>query len=173
MVVLIGLGTIIFFFMSSSLSPMMNLIGMGLLVFFALYAAIRPQSLFSLRSVDDRKLIFTPDEIIWGTVIMPVKELEKIEIYIHCFESFQFSSSKVDRKKIETVGYGDKNTINFTYRGGNHDLTFYLGDFVHYDTLVRIMQCWRERGIIFSARSLYPDSVIRENVNRVIQSPWP
>lgn len=82
MVVLIGLGTIIFFFMSSSLSPMMNLIGMGLLVFFALYAAIRPQSLFSLRSVDDRKLIFTPDEIIWGTVIMPVKELEKIEIYI-------------------------------------------------------------------------------------------
>jgi Ca2+/Na+ antiporter len=166
MLVLIVLATVLFFFFSTRLHPLMNAFGVALLVFFAVYAVLRPKSIFSLRSVDERKLMLTPDELMWGTLRMPVHEVEKLEIYIHAFDTFKHSVTRSGRGKIFTTEYGDRNTITFVYRGIRYDLTFYLGTFNHYDTLVQIIKSWREKGIDFSARSAFTDNYIREQVNR-------
>lgn len=166
MIVLMTLATILFFFFSTSFHPLMNAFGVAMLIFFAVYAALRPKSIFSLRAVDERKLVLTPDELMWGTWRMPIHEVEKLEIYIYAFDAFKhYTSSSRGQKKFMTE-YGDRNTITFFYRGIRYDLTFYLGTFNHYDTLVKIMQSWREKGIDFSARSAFTDTYIREQENR-------
>lgn len=166
MIVLIGLATVLFFFFSSKLPPLVNLFGIALLVFFALYAVLRPKSGVSIRSVDERKLVLTPDELMWGTWRIPINEVEKLDIYVHAFDTFKHNARGSGKRTIYTTEYGDRNTITFVYHGIRYDLTFYLGTFVHYDTLVQIMQCWREKGIYFSARSAFTDTYIREQVNR-------
>jgi Ca2+/Na+ antiporter len=167
MVVLMVLATALFFFFSATFHPLMNAFGVALLVFFAVYAALRPKSIFSLRAVDERKLVLTPDELIWGNLRMPIHEVEKLEIYIHAFDTFKHTTSKGwVGKKTFTTEYGDRNAITFVYRGVRYDLTFYLGTFNHYDILVQIMKSWRNKGIDFSARSAFTDSYIREQVNR-------
>jgi len=162
MIVLMVLATALFFFYSSRLSPLINGFGVALLVFLAVYAVLRPKSIFSLRSVDERKLVLSPDELIWGILRMPIHEVEKLDIYIYAFDAFKHPATVSLGKKIFTTEYGDKNTIAFVYRGVGYDLTFYLGTFNHYDTLVKIMQSWREKGINFTARSAFTDSYIRE-----------
>jgi len=166
MIALIALGTVLFFFFSTTLHPLMNVFGIALLIFFAVYAALRPKSIFSPRVVDERKLVLTPDELVWGTWRMPIQEVEKLEIYIYAFDAFKHPATGSGWLKIFTTEYGDKNTITFFYRGARYDLTFYLGTFNHYDTLVQIMQRWRDKGIDFSARSAFTDSYIREQVKR-------
>jgi Ca2+/Na+ antiporter len=167
MLVLMVLGTVLFFYYSSALNPIMNLLGIALLIFFAVYAVLRPKSIFSLRSVDDRKLEITPDELIWGTLHMPIQEVEKLEIYIFAFDTFKHPTGSVMGQKATVTEYGDKNTIAFVYRGVKYDLIFYLGTFKHYDILVKIIQSWREKGIDFSARSAFEDSYIREQVKKL------
>jgi hypothetical protein len=166
MIVLMVLATALFFFFSSRLHPLMNAFGVALLVFLAVYAVLRPKSIFSLRSVDERKLVLTPDELMWGTWRMPIQEVEKLDIYIYAFDTFKHPATISLGRKIFTTEYGDKNTITFVYRGIKYDLTFYLGTFNHYDTLFKIMQSWREKGINFTARSAFTDSYIREQENR-------
>jgi Ca2+/Na+ antiporter len=160
MLVLMVLATVLFFYYSSTLSPLVNLFGIALLIFFAVYAVLRPKSIFSLRSVDDRKLEITPDELIWGTLRMPIREVEKLDIYIFAFDTFKHG------RKTYVTEYGDKNTIAFGYRGVTYDLIFYLGTFEQYNVLFRIIQSWREKGINFSARSAFEDSYIREQVKK-------
>ena len=160
MLVLMILVTIAVFFYS-------NVIGIVLLVACAIYAAIRPNSIFSVRSVDERQLVLNPEELLWGTLRMPIQEVEKLEIYIHAFDSFRHAAPGLIGKKMPTSEYGDKNTISFTYRGVSYDLTFYLGTFSHYDTLFRIIQSWREKGIELSARSFFQDSFIREQTKQL------
>lgn len=158
-------GVILFFFFSGSLNPLMNLFGIVALFSLAIFAAIKPKSIFSFRSVDDRKLVITPEELIWGTWRMPVQEIQKLEIYIYAFDSFkQVRTRSGGRKFFTNSEYGDRNTISFFYKGGRYHLVFYLGTFEHYDVLVRIIQSWREKGIVFSAKSAYTDNYIREQV---------
>ncbi|OQP65886.1 hypothetical protein A3860_14940 [Niastella vici] len=166
MIALMVLATVLFFFFSSTFHPIINALGIAVLIFLAVYAVLRPKSVFSLRSVDDRKLVFSPDELIWGTLRMPIHELEKLDVYIYAFDTFKHPAMISAGRKIFTTEYGDKNTISFLYRSVSYDLTFYLGTFKHYDTLVKIMQSWREKGIDFSARSAFTDSYIREQENR-------
>jgi hypothetical protein len=166
MLVLMVLATVLFFFFSTTFHPLMNVFGVALLVFLAVYAVLKPKSIFSLRTVDERKLVLTPDELKWGTWQMPIQEVEKLEIYIHAFDTFKHSTTGSGRRKMFSTEYGDRNTITFVYHGVRYDLTFYLGTFKHYDTFVRIMQSWREKGINFSARSAFTDKYIREQVNR-------
>lgn len=163
MIVLIFLAIVSFFSLSSKLSPVLNLLGIALLIFFAIYAALRPKSIFSIRSVDDRNLVFTPDELLFGTLRMPIAEIEKLDVYIYAYDTFKHYSNS--RLKTYTTEYGDRNTISFVYSGTNYDLIFFLGTFNDYNTLVRIMQSWREKGIDFSARSAFTDSYIREQKN--------
>ena len=162
MIGLLAFATILFFFLSPTFPPIMNVIGVALLIFGAVYSALRPKSIFSLRTVDDRKLTITPDELIWGTVIMPINEVKKLEIYIHAFDAFRHRSSGSSMRKLGTSEYGDKNTIAFMYRDIRYDFIFYLGTFDHYDILVQIIQGWRDKGIDLSARSAFSDSYIRE-----------
>lgn len=165
MIVLIALGTVLFFLFSSALHPIMNVIGIIIIAFFAVFAALRPKSIFSIRAVDDRKLVLTPDELIWGTWKIPIHELEKIEVYIHAFDTFKYPTGRISGQVVFTREYGDRNTISFSYRDTKYDLTFFLGNFVHYDTLISIMRSWREQGLLFSARSAFTDSYIRQQVN--------
>jgi Ca2+/Na+ antiporter len=167
MLVLMVLATVSFFYYSSALSPFLNLLGIALLIFFAVYAVLRPKSIFSLRSVDDRKLEITPDELIWGTLRMPIQEVEKLDIYIFAFDTFKHPTTGPIGRKAYVTEYGDKNTIAFEYRGVKYDLMFYLGTFKHYDVLAKIIQRWREKGIDFSARSAFEDSYIREQVKKL------
>jgi Ca2+/Na+ antiporter len=167
MLALMVLATVLFFYYSSKLNPLINLLGIALLIFFAIYAVLRPKSIFSIRSVDDRKLEITPDELIWGTLRMPVGEVEELDIYIFAFDSFKHQSSGPLGRKAYVTEYGDKNTIAFMYRGVKYDLIFYLGTFKHYDILYKIIQSWREKGIKFSARSAFEDSYIREQVKKL------
>jgi hypothetical protein len=143
MIVLMVLATVLFFFFSSTFHPLMNVFAVALLVFLAVFAVLRPKSIFSLRTVDERKLVLTPDELMWGNWRMPVHEVEKLEIYIHAFDTFKHSTTGSVQRKACTTEYGDKNTITFVYRGIRYDLTFYLGTFNHYDMLVQIMKSWR------------------------------
>lgn len=162
MIVLMVMATVLFFFFSSSLPPIINALGIAVLVFLAVYAVLRPKSIFSIRSVDERKLVLSPDELIWGVLRMPIQEVEKLDLYIYAFDSFKHPAMISAGRKILTTEYGDKNTISFLYRGVGYDFIFYLGTFKHYDTLIKIMQSWREKGIDFSARSAFTDSYIRE-----------
>jgi Ca2+/Na+ antiporter len=164
MVVLIALSTVLFFLFSNSTYPFMSVIGIVLLFLIAIYAALRPKSIFSLRSVDERKLVLTPEEIIWGTWRMGIHEVDNLEIYIHSFDSFKHSGTRNKRTMEYSTEYGDRNSIAFVYCGIKYNLTFYLGTFIHYDTIFHIMQSWREKGIEFSARSAFSDSYIREHV---------
>ena len=166
MIVLMVLATVLFFFFSATFPPIMNAIGIGLLILIAVYAALRPTSIFSIRAVDERKLMLTPDELMWGTWRMPIHDVEKLEIYIHAFDAFKHKTSSLGKTKPIATEYGDRNTISFVYSGTRYDLTFYLGTFNHYDTLIQIMKSWREKGIDFSARSAFTDSYIREQENR-------
>jgi Ca2+/Na+ antiporter len=163
---LMVLGTVLFFYYSSSLPAFVNLIGIALLIFLAVYAVLRPKSIFSIRSVDDRKLELTPDELIWGTLRMPIQEVENLDVYIFAFDTFKHHTTSLMGRKATVTEYGDKNTIAFTYRGVKYDLIFYLGTFNHYDVLAKIIQRWREKGIDFSARSAFEDSYIREQVKK-------
>lgn len=163
---LMVLGTVLFFFFSSALPAYVNLIGIALLIFLAIYAVLRPRSIFSIRSVDDRKLELTPDELIWGTLRIPIGEVEKLDVYIFAFDTFKHHTTSLMGRKATVTEYGDKNTLAFTYRGVTYDLIFYLGTFKHYDVLVRIIQSWRQKGIDFSARSAFEDSYIREQVKK-------
>src|SRR5688572_18850054 len=165
-IVLMVLATVLFFLFSTTFHPIMNAIGIALLFFSAVYAALRPKSIFSLRAVDDRKLTLTPDELMWGTWRMPIHDVEKLEIYIHAFDTFKHQTTNLGRLKTFTTEYGDRNTISFIYGGTSYDLTFYLGTFNHYDTLIQIMKKWREKGIDFSARSAFTDSYICEQEKR-------
>lgn len=162
MIVLMVLATTLFFFFSRNFPPLVNAFGIAVLIFIAVYAVLRPKSIFSLRSVDERKLVFSPDELIWGILRIPIHEVEKLDVYIFAFDSFKHPAMTSVGRRISITEYGDKNTIAFTYRGVRYDLTFYLGTFKHYDTLVKIMQGWREKGIELSARSAFTDSYIRE-----------
>lgn len=162
MIGLTALATILFFFFSSAFPSFVSGLVVALLIFLAIYAALRPKSIFSVRSVDDRELVFTPDELIWGTLQMPMDELEKLEIYIYAYDTFKHQNTGFVGRKTFTTEYGDRNTITFVYRGVSYDLIFYLGTFSHYDTLIQIMQRWHEKGIAFSARSAFTDSYIRE-----------
>lgn len=164
-ILLLVTAIILFFSFSSSLNPVINLLGIVLLFFIAIYAALRPKSIFSLRSVDDRKLVITPDELIWGTWRMPIHEIQKLEVYIYAFDNFKHIRTKSGgRKFFYSTEYGDKNTITFFYQGIRYDLIFFLGTFEHYDMLFRITQRWREKGISFSAKSAFTDTYIREQV---------
>ena len=167
MLVLMVLATILFFYYSSAFNPIINLLGIALLIFFAVYAVLRPKSIFSLRSVDDRKLEITPDELIWGTLRIPIREVEKLDVYIFAFDTFKHHTTGLLGSKASVTEYGDKNTIAFEYRGVKYDLMFYLGTFNHYDILAKIIQRWREKGIDFSARSAFEDSYIREQVKKL------
>jgi Ca2+/Na+ antiporter len=167
MLVLVVLATGLFFYYSSALSPLINLLGIVLLIFFAVYAVLRPKSIFSLRSVDDRKLEITPDELIWGTLRMPIHDVEKLDLYIFAFDTFKHLGTGLIGSKTTVTEYGDRNTIAFIYRGVKYDLIFYLGTFNHYEILIKIIQRWREKGIEFSARSAFEDSYIREQVKKL------
>jgi len=158
--------TVLFFAFCPSLSPLIVLIAMILFVAVAVYAGLRTKSIFSIRSVDERKLTLTLDELVWGNWLIPITELEDLEVYIHAFNSFRHQETGYNRRKIVTVEYRDRNQLSFTYRGAKYDLTFYLGTFEHYETLLKILRSWREAGILFSARSAFDDSYIREHVNR-------
>lgn len=166
MVVLMVLAIVLFFSFSTTFHPIMNAIGIVLLIFFAVYASLRPKSIFSLRAVDERKLVLAPDELMWGTLRMPINDVEKLDIYIHAFDTFKHQTTNLGRLKAFTSEYGDRNTILFVYHGTRYDLTFYLGTFSHYDILFQIMKRWREKGIDFSARSAFTDTYIREQENR-------
>ena len=166
MLALMVLGTVLFFYYSSSLPAYVNLIGIAVLIFLAIYAVLRPKSIFSIRSVDDRKLEITPDELIWGTLRMPIGEVENLDIYIFAFDTFKHHTTSLMGRKATATEYGDKNTIAFMYRGVKYDLIFYLGTFKHYDVLAKIIQRWREKGIEFTARSAFEDSYIREQVKK-------
>lgn len=133
--------------------------------YFCIVAVLRPKSILSVRSVDDRKLVFTTKMLIWGTVQMPVVEVEKLEIYIYAFDAFKHHGEDARIGKAVVTEYGDKNTIAFVYRDVKYDLTFYLGTFEHYDTLVKIIKHWQKDGINLSARSAFTDSFIRKQVN--------
>ncbi|MBO9199399.1 MULTISPECIES: hypothetical protein [Niastella] len=166
MLALMVVATVLFFYFSSSLHPLFNLLGIALLIFFAVYGVLRPKSIFSIRSVDDRKLVLTPDELIWGTLHIPIQEVEKLKVYIHAFDTFKHQNAGPVGRKLLTTEYGDRNNISFAYRGVGYDLIFYLGTFNHYDILVKIMGRWREKRIDFSARSAFEDSFIREQVKK-------
>lgn len=133
-------------------------------MFLAIYLALRPKSIFSLRTVDERKLVLTPDELLWGTIRTPIHEVEELEIYSYAFDTFKHPVMGSGGRRMFITEYGDKNTITFVCSGIRYDLTFFLGNFNHYDTLVKIIQCWRGKGIVFSARSAFTDNYIREQI---------
>ena len=160
MMVAITAGTILSFLAGSPL----NILGIITLVGLAIYAGIKPKSIFSVRTVDERKLSFTAEEITWGNWLLPIHELENIDINIYAFDTFRHHLGNPNRSRTLTIEYGDRNTLAFSYRNTKYALTFYLGTFEHYDTLVKIMEMWREKGINFSAKSMFTDSYIREQV---------
>ncbi|MBO9634265.1 MAG: hypothetical protein J7578_14210 [Chitinophagaceae bacterium] len=163
MIILLVLITLFLFFSH------LGILGVPLLFMVAIFAAIRPKSIFSVRSVDDRNLVFTPHELIWGNLVMPVEQIEKLEIYIHAFDNFRYIGNNSGGGKSYISEYGDRNKIAFKYRNVSYDLTFFLGTFEHYDILVRIIQTWREKEIDFSARSAFSDSYIREQTWKFAQ----
>lgn len=156
--------TVIFFMVSPQLNPLFTLVGIILLVVMVLYGAIRPASVFSIRSVDQRKLIFTSDALQWGTWVMPIHEIEQLDVFIHAFDTFRHRTGQERRANTFTTEYGDRNSLTFTYRGLQYELTFFLGNFMHYETLLEIMQSWRDAGINFSVRWAFSDEYIRKNV---------
>lgn len=154
--------TILFFVFSKSLPQEATLIAVAFFVSVPIFAGIRSKSIFSLRSVDARELTLNPEEIMWGNWVVPIHEVNNLSIYIFAFDSF---------KHIEGIGsrqteFGDKNKLEFKYRGVKYDLTFFLGTFEDYDTLVQIIETWRASGIKLSARTAFEDAYIRQHVNQ-------
>src|SRR5689334_5953519 len=53
-----------------------------------LWAALRPKSIFSLRSWDDRKLILTPDYIQVGNDSYALSDVQAVAIYLAGYNGF-------------------------------------------------------------------------------------
>lgn len=159
---LILLFAVILFFVISLLPAPWLYIGIILFVFIPIYAAIKPRSIFSLRSADERKLIITPDELIFGTMHIPIQEAKKLQVYIYAFDSFRHANTKRPEKREFISEQGDRNTIAFKYKNNSYHFVFYLGVLADYEVLVRIIQRWRNNGIELSARSAFSDRYIRE-----------
>jgi hypothetical protein len=163
MVVAYLVATVLLFSMSEYLPSWFILIAVTFFISIPIYTAIYPKSIFSLRSVDERQLTLNPDEIVWGNWLVPIHDVSNLSVYIFAFDTFQHYQFGPKTKNIVTE-YGDKNKLEFTYRGVQYDLTFYLGNFEHYHTLVQIIEVWRADGINLSARSAFADEYIREQV---------
>ena len=79
-----------FFYISRGLPQYVSLIGVVLLIFPPIYGAIKKNSIFSLRRVDERRLTITPTHIQIGDQQYAVAEL-RIALYIGGFEDFKYS----------------------------------------------------------------------------------
>jgi hypothetical protein len=153
--------TISFFVFSKKLPQEVTLIAVAFFVAIPIFAGIRSKSIFSLRSVDDRRLTLNPDQIVWGNRVVPINEVDNLNIYIFAFDSFTHLAGLGGRK----TEHGDRNKLEFNYKNTKYDLTFYLGTFEDYDTLVQIIETWRAAGIKLSAKTAFEDAYIRQQFN--------
>jgi hypothetical protein len=143
-----------------------TLVGIAFLVFVLIpvYAAIRPRSLFSIRSVDDRKLSIDSENILWDGVTIPVKNVTELDIYLFAFENFQHDELGPSTLPVRVTEFGDQNKLQFIFQDKEYDFTFYIGNHFQYLTLLQIIYAWREAGYELSARNAFNYAEIQKAI---------
>jgi hypothetical protein len=150
------------------LSPFMSSVPVGiaasLLLMLPIYVAIRPKSLFSVRSVDERKLSMDAEHIYWSGVTIPVKEVAELKIYLFAFDNFRHRETGTSGLQTMATEYGDQNKLSFRFENKAYDFTFYLGDYIQYRAVSQIISAWQRAGYRLSARSAFEDSFIQKEI---------
>lgn len=152
-----------FFYISRGLPQYVSVIGVVLLIFPPIYGAIRKNSIFSLRRVDERRLTITPTHIQVGEQQYAVGEL-RIALYIGGFEDFKYS--KNNKWITQNSIYGDQNHLSFRTAKGVEDFQFYLRDYKSYQSLCAVADAWKLSGVSLVVKEQFTREFIRDHVNR-------
>ena len=155
---------LLLFVISPVMTPLAVGIAAAVLLLLPIYSAIRPESFFSVRSIDERKLSMDSENIFWDGLTVQVENVTKLSIYLFAFDNFRHTEWGAGGRATIVTEYGDQNKLNFVFKGKEYDFTFYLGDYTEYRTVLQIIQAWQMSGFEVSARVAFDDSYIqREN----------
>ena len=152
------------FMVSAQLPALIVGICAAILLSIPIYAAIKPKSIFSVRSVDDRKLLINKESIIWDGMTMLIKDVSELSIYLFSFDNFRHEELGASGLRTTTTEDGDKNKLNFVFGGKEYDFTFYIGNFSQYQIMLKIIKAWQDAGYEVSARSAFDYSYIQKEV---------
>ena len=152
------------FMLSPQLPSVLVGIVAAILLLIPIYGAIRPKSFFSVRSVDERKLSIGTESMRWDGMTIPIKEVTDLKIYLFAFDNFRHEEMGASGLRTTTTEFGDQNKLNFVFQDNEYDFTFYLGDFLQYQTMLKIIKVWQDAGYEVSARSAFDYSYIQKQV---------
>ena len=152
------------FMLSPQLPSVLVGIVAAILLLIPIYGAIRPKSFFSVRSVDERKLSISIESMRWDGMTIPIKEVTDLKIYLFAFDNFRHEEMGASGLTTTTTEFGDQNKLNFVFQEKEYDFTFYLGDFLQYQTMLKIIKAWQDAGYEVSARSAFDYSYIQKQV---------
>jgi hypothetical protein len=152
-----------FFYISMKMPPYVTGIGFAVLIMPPIIGAVRKKSLFSLRTWDQRKLIFTPEYIKIGEKQFRVSDL-KIALYVNGFEGFAYSKNNkwISRNTI----YGDRNYLSFRNEKGVEDFQFYLHDYKAYQSLYEVVEGWKSNGVKLVVKEAFTQQFVKDQVNQ-------
>lgn len=150
-----------FFFISRGMPAYATGIGFAILIVPPIYGAIRKKSFFSLRRIDDRRLILTATHIKVGELEWLVSEL-KIALYIGGFENFKYS--KNNKWITQNSIYGDQNHLSFRAGKKVEDFQFFLRDYKSYEALCAVTDAWKTAGNSLVVKEQFTRDFVRRHV---------
>jgi hypothetical protein len=93
---------------------------------------------WSMRTWDERRLIFSSDMISFGQDHYAVNELETAAVYLESFNGFKYRRFRNPglnaggKLLVQSIADGDNNKISFRHGGEIEDFTFYLANYAQY-----------------------------------------
>ena len=150
-----------FLYFTPRLPRYVTIAGFAILILPPIIAAIRNKSRFTIRRVDERRLILTPTHIQIGEAQYPVAGL-KIALYIAGFDNFKYS--KRNKWITQNTIDGDQNHLSFKVNGKVEDLQFFLRDFKAYENLCSVVDGWLTGGISIVVKEQFKRDFVREHV---------
>lgn len=153
-----------FFFISRDMPAYVSAIGFAILIFPAIFGAIRKKSIFSLRRIDDRRLILNATHIKVGDQQYLVSDL-KIALYIGGFENFKYS--KNNKWITQNSIYGDQNHLSFRVGKNVEDFQFFLRDYKSYEALCTVTDAWKSAGNSLVVKEQFTREFVRKHVQQL------
>lgn len=154
------------FIFSAYLPPVLVGICAAVLLLLPVYSVIKRKSIFSIRSVDERLLSIEANNVYWDGATIPLNDVTKLSIYLYAFENFRHAESGLMSPSSRTTEYGDQNKLSFDYQDKEYDFTFYLSNYLQYQTALQIIKAWQSAGYEVKARTAFADAYIQQEVAR-------
>lgn len=146
------------------------IVGALVLILPPILAVTMKKSWFRLRTWDERKLVFEEDAIRVGDKYYPVKDMDKIAVYVFAWQDFRYNPYQIKTKRNRLVllktAYGDLNRLSFRYFGDVLDFEFYLPDHKRYSNLLSILDSWQQNGIPVTVKEAFPREFVRRNYEK-------